>query len=222
MSIKSICAGFGILIASAGMVSAATLVNGSLTGAVANGIVPTGWTSLVGSPDTMDENNNVGVASVPFFTSPSGPSPDGGTWVGFGNDRVNAFEEVFGQMISDFVAGRKYSLSWFAANFGADTTGFQGPCFCGPNSIFASLDGTVIGMGTDLSSDSEWIKQSITFTATDSAHMLAFGQTKDGPSYLSIDGISLTAVSPVPVPAGLALVLSGVGAFGIMRRRRKS
>ena len=53
------------------------LTNGSLTGPITNGGVPSGWTTLAGSPDTMDENNNVGGAFGGFDDcgSPSGGFP---------------------------------------------------------------------------------------------------------------------------------------------------
>ncbi len=37
------------------------VVNGSLNGSIANMDVPTGWTVLAGTPDTMDPTSNDGV-----------------------------------------------------------------------------------------------------------------------------------------------------------------
>ncbi len=215
---KKLFAGLAIGLLSAVSAGAATLENGSLTGPIANGAVPSGWTILAGNPDTMDENNNVGTTGVPFFSTPSGPSPDGGTWVGLGQDASIPFEERFGQTVTDFVVGQSYSLSWYGGNFGGDLRSLGSTCFCETNAIFASLDGTVIGMGADLVSGPEWTQQSLTFTATSTTHMLGFGLTGAGPSYVSIDGIALN-VAAIPLPAGLALLLTGVAGFGVMRRR---
>jgi hypothetical protein len=101
------------------IVQAAPIVaNGSLTGPIANGGVPPSWTLLSGSPDTMDQNNNVGVpGSTQFVVAPSGPSPNGGTWVGIGREG-NGFIERFGQSISGFTVGAQYIVSWYFGNFG--------------------------------------------------------------------------------------------------------
>ncbi|WP_425038272.1 VPLPA-CTERM sorting domain-containing protein [Primorskyibacter sp. S187A] len=197
--------------------SAATLVNGSLTGPISNGGVPVGWTTLGGSPDTMDENNNVG-AGTPFGVAPVGPSDDGGTWVGIASG-TGAFQEIFGQTINDFVIGQSYDLTFFAGNFGAET----GPGYLADNAVTASLDGTMVGMSDVLSLDENWYAQSITFMATSTSHVLSFGLTDAANSYLSIDGIALTpkdVTAPVPLPAGGMLLLTALGGIAIARRRK--
>src|SRR5204862_2300352 len=57
------------LVVSAGLQAAPVLTNGSLTGPITNGGVPPGWTLLAGSPDTMDQNNNVGVSGLGQFVA---------------------------------------------------------------------------------------------------------------------------------------------------------
>jgi len=85
--------------------AAPIVANGSLTGAITNGGVPPSWTLLSSSPDTMDQNNNVGVLGLTsFVAAPIGPSPDGGTWVGIGREG-SGFVERFGQTISGFAVG---------------------------------------------------------------------------------------------------------------------
>ena len=91
------------------------LVNGSLTGPIANAGLPPGWTVVSPSPDTMDENNNVGCCGS-FQATPSA-SPDGGTWIGFADDG-GGFLEQFGQSVSGFDIGTSYDVSWYQANFG--------------------------------------------------------------------------------------------------------
>ncbi len=87
------------------------LTNGSLTGPIANASLPSGWDIFIGSPDTMDQNNNVGVTDLlSFIVAPGSPSPDGGTWVGFGRDPGSGFIEQFGQTLSGFTPGVEYSL----------------------------------------------------------------------------------------------------------------
>lgn len=76
---------FAALVAAASATASPVLLNGSLTGPIANNGVPSSWTILAGSPDTMDQNNNVGVVGLADFgVAPAGPSPNGGTWVGIG------------------------------------------------------------------------------------------------------------------------------------------
>ncbi|GAA6187721.1 VPLPA-CTERM sorting domain-containing protein [Litorivita sp. NS0012-18] len=41
-----------------------------------------------------------------------------------------------------------------------------------------------------------------------------------GFSFAVLDNITVTTAAPVPLPAGLPLLLAGLGAFGILRRRK--
>ena len=214
MTVKHLATSALALLVLSGAASAATLVNGSLTGTVGTGSVPAGWTVYTGSPDTNDVTNNVG-GGTPFGVAPAGPSADGGTWVGLGNSS-GTFAETFGQTIADFVVGATYSLSWYAGNFGAVT----GPGYLGDNSIYAALDGMIVGSGASLSLGDGWYEQSITFTATSASHILSFGLTDAEYSYLSIDGIRLTEATPaVPLPASGLLLVAGIGGLGLARRR---
>jgi hypothetical protein len=191
------------------------LLNGSLTGPIANNGVPPGWTILLESPDTNDINHNVG-GSTPFGIPPIGPSPDGGTWVGLGVDSRVGFNESFGQTIGGFTVGESYLLSWYAGNFGAIT----GPGYTGPSAIEVLLDGSLIGSGAVLSLGRLWFPESLMFVATSTSHQLAFRLANAEPAYLSIDGIQLTTA--VPEPASLLLLGAGLGVIGIgMWRRRK-
>jgi hypothetical protein len=177
-----------------GSVSAQEFItNGSLTGPIDNGGVPPDWILLAQSPDTMDENNNVGIPSgAPFGIAPSGPSPDGGTWVGFAAD--GNFREIFGQTVTGLAIGAQYEISWYAGNFGALS-------YVAPNAINVSVDGSSIGSGGVLQLASSWTAESVFFTATATSHDLSFGLLNADKAYLSIDGISLTVAGPPPPPA---------------------
>lgn len=202
------------------------ITNGSLTGQIALGTVPDGWTILSGSPDTNDENNNVGGAGCTFGTNPSGPSPDGGTWVGYARSEGD-FTEIFGQTVTGLTIGQEYELSWYAGNFGGGSCGYNGD-----NAIVVSLDGSVEGAGGSLSQDSAWVSQSITFTATSVTHDIAFGLAEAVSAYLSIDGISLMASDPSPSPPpqpvptiselAIFFLVALMGLIGLRRVRESS
>jgi hypothetical protein len=100
----------GSLLGTQSILAAPILINGSLTGAIANSAVPTGWTMVSSSPDTMDENNNVGGAFGGFGATPTA-SADGGTWVGIA-DNGGSLNEMFGQTVSGFDIGTTYNVSW--------------------------------------------------------------------------------------------------------------
>lgn len=191
-SMVIVCLAMGL--GATGSVSAQEFItNGSLTGPIANGNVPPGWTVLAPSPDTMDENNNVGTTGIAFGADPSGPSADGGTWIGFA--ALDTFREIFGQTVTGLTVGTQYEISWYAGNFGAAT----GPGYVGPNAIQVFVDGSPIGSGGVLPLASNWVTESLTFNATATSHEISFGLLNVDASYLSIDGISLMAAGP-PVP----------------------
>ena len=123
------------------------VVNGSLNGSIANMDVPTGWTVLGGTPDTMDGGNNVGVAgATDFGVAPASASPDGGTWVGIGMN--GSYVERFGQTLSGLSIGQTYTVSWFAGNFGLNRTSDTGNVqYLGSNAIDVLVDGVSIGHG---------------------------------------------------------------------------
>ncbi len=221
MRLKFHVCGFLIAgLAVAGVAHAAPiLVNGSLTGPIANGGVPAGWTALAGSPDTMDEGNNVGVGGLlGFVTAPAGPSPDGGTWVGFAHD--GAFVETFGQTIAGFTVGTEYTLTWYLGNFGFDGVA---PPYGSPNGVEVLLDGASVGSSPIVASGSDWTEQSFSFIALAVIQEISFRPVSTDRSYISIDGIRLEDATPAPIPEPASLLLLGTGGLGVLTalRRRK-
>jgi hypothetical protein len=210
MNIKMLKAAFaGLALSVSGFANAGLIVNGSLTGAISNGGVPAGWSSVRGSADTMNQNNNVGVPGLGGFQATPSSSPDGGTWVGFA--RQGNFQETFGQLVSGFSIGGTYELSWYHGNFGYSN-------YNGANAIEVLLDNVVIGNGTLLSLSSNWQAESISFEVTSLNHRIDFRLRDSATSYHSIDGISLVQAS-VPEPSTLAIF--ALGMIGLASRRFK-
>lgn len=202
-----------------GPAQAVAVVNGSLSGQPTNGGVPTGWTSLRDSPDTNDVNNNTGMTYYLFAATPSA-SPDGGSWVGMGVAPASNFFERFGQTVGGFTVGARYTVSWFASNFGFAS--FSGPAgnLDDPAQIHLLVDGNSVGHGGTLALQTGWVAQSLSFTATAATQQLAFGASSLGSSsYVGIDGISVAAAA-VPEPASTALLLAGLCGLAAWGRRR--
>ncbi|MCP5057475.1 MAG: hypothetical protein GY937_12225 [bacterium] len=147
------------------------LVNGSLTGPIANSAVPAGWSVTSFSPDTMDENNNIGVIGLGLFGATPSPSPDGGTWVGLFT--VGTTVEKFAQSVSGFSIGQSYEISWYHSNFGyaASTSDV---------SIEVFVDGGSIGAGPSIALGTPWFSESLTFVATATTHTIEFGSIGAG------------------------------------------
>lgn len=191
------------------------LLNGSLTGPIANAGVPTGWSVTTPSPDTMDATHNVGVndGGTTFSATPSA-TPDGGTWVGFA--REGTFIESFGQTVSGFTVGAMYSMAWYHGNFGYNLG------YTGTNAISLLINGVSVGDGGALALGSAWVNESVSFVASATSLRFDFQLRDTARSYHSIDGIRLTdVVTGVPEPMSLALV--GVGLLGVaLTRKRKA
>lgn len=194
------------------------VVNGSLEGSIANMDVPTGWTVLAGTPDTVDLTSNVGVSGWLSFGVAPTASPDGGTWVGLGID--GSYIESFGQTLSGLSIGQTYTVSWQAANFGINNSANS---YLGSNAIGVMLDGASIGQGSSLSLSSSWSTQSLTFVATSASQLLSFQLATSEKAYLGIDGISVSTggIAPaVPEPSTWLMMAMGLAALGAARRRQ--
>jgi len=183
------------------------VVNGSLEGPIANSAVPTGWYTTSHSPDTMDENNNIGVIGQGDFGATPSPSPDGGTWVGI--FMVGTTVEKFAQDVAGFAIGQSYEISWYHSNFGYAFSTH-------PAAIEVFVDGGSIGTGPTLSLGTSWFSESLAFVATATTHTIEFGSVGPVQSYNGIDAIQISAV---PEPSTFMLVSLGLVGMASIRRR---
>ena len=191
------------------VIAAPILVNGSLEGPVANSTAPPGWTITSFSPDTMDENNNLGVSGLGDFGATPSPSPDGGTWVGLFS--VGTTVEKLAQTITGFAVGQSYEVSWYHSNFGhAFSTNDV--------AIEVFLDGSSLGTGPTIPLGTGWYSESLTFVASAATHTLEFGSSGSLQAYNGIDGVRITTV---PEPTGLALLIGSAGVATQIRKRSR-
>jgi hypothetical protein len=148
-------------------------------------------------------------------------SPDGGNYLGLdGVFRPGSLT----QTINGLIVGQKYNLSFYWA--GAQQRPFTG----------VTTEGFQVGLGSSFQTTSivtdpshgftGWQLTTMTFTATNTSEVLSFlalGTPKGVPPFSVLDGVSLDLQTPIPEPASLGLVLTGiVGAGGLIRRRFKS
>jgi hypothetical protein len=211
------------------------VTNGTLTGSISNGVqnpgnsLPNGWfagattATLSNSPDTMDENNNVGLIGKTNFGATPTLLPNSGTWIGIARNGRNDLNENFYQDVSGFATGQSYKLSWYNANFGIipkvsliepyDDANYFIATLIGKNESF-SFSGDLNSLG------SNWTFNDFEFSPTETSYRLSFSLGIAARSYLSIDNISITQVTAVPEPSTWVFLTIGLIAIGFQARKR--
>ena len=81
------------------------------------------------------------------------------------------------------------------------------------------IDGVSAGTGATLALGSNWYQESVSFMATATTQALSFQLATEARSYMSIDGIAVTAV---PEPQTYGLLLGGLLFVGVALRRRRA
>lgn len=195
------------------------------------GDVVTGWTSTgynwLVLPGTVDSS---GVATEfgggrklwgPGDGSNNGltASPAGGNYIAM--DGAYA-QGPLSQTLNGLTVGAATTVSfWFA---GAQQYGYDGAT---TEQFEVSLGGQ--NLYTPVLNDTNhgftgWTYQSLTFTPTSTSQVLSFlaiGTPGGEPPFSLLDGVSVSdTTSPVPEPASLSLMLTGVAGIGGLLRRR--
>lgn len=208
-----------------------TVTGGSLPGYIKDRTIA-GWTQVnTGNSGNFDAIYNAGglqSGPLPLWGPASGynngltDSPTGGNMVGLDGD--SNFNWALTQNIAGLMIGKKYQLSfWWASGQQKDFAGSI------TNSIaysFGTEAGSTGVVALPQGGFQPWAQVKALFTATSTSQLLSFlsvGTPNGLPPIALLDGVSMTEVAQVPLPAALPLLGLGLaGLFGVRRMRRKA
>jgi hypothetical protein len=206
------------------------LASSTLGAAFSNGTRSTlsGWTSSNGSDGGYNFVLNAATATTASSVlrlkgdSKGGiASPNGGNF--FASDPLY-YPGTLSQTISGLTVGTSYLLTFDYAmaqqsNFyGANSNDFWQVSFGNDvlaTAPLASSDGSFTG----------WKSASMAFTATGVSEVLSFlakGNSPGAPPFMLLDSVALNAVTTVPEPSTLSMLLGGVCVAGLLARRRRN
>jgi hypothetical protein len=181
----------------------------------------TGWTVVdnSGNPAGSTGNNLIWIGNGGFGLS----SPFGNDFIDLTGTTDSVPFVGVAQTLTT-VAGQSYAITF---DLGVEAGGgiFGGPITVNVGAGSATTTVTDTGTsGTTTSDGTIWTDETVDFTATSTSTQLSFiGET--GIEFIGLDNVSVNAenVSPPPIPEPATIALLGTGLFGIalVRRRRR-
>lgn len=149
------------------------------------------------------------------YTNALGTDPNGGNFAAIDGDRYGG---VLSQSISGLTPGQTYTLTFYQASDHYqgwnDTQSSTWTVTLGDQTQSAPTMTNVAG------SPNPWTEVTMSFTATSATELLSFANLGGGaPPFGLLDGVSLTATG-VAEPVSWALMTLGIGAVGLLARRR--
>jgi hypothetical protein len=215
--------------------SATAVVNGTTYGTSINNTDLTGWslgtcTSNCTAPASFDflflpnsYANGVDYQGtiIPMYSSGPGALVTGGvTYNAIGVDAANA-TYALNQTVTNLTVGDTYFLTFYQAstqaNGGAETTSFTGHWAVSLGS--QSLNSAT--MNNPYQGSTNWVQQTLAFTATSASETLSFLATSPStgqPPFLLLADVSLA----VPEPDSLVMLAAGLGGLLLLRRRLRA
>ena len=162
--------------------------------------------------------------------------PDNANWIlaqaadgGWGSkfiaiDGDSALTASINQNITGLTIGNTYSLYFQMA--GAQDIDRTGPTTDSWRVTFGDQTQTSTVLSNTTHGFTGWVDQSMTFTATSTSQLLTFlavGTPTGLPPISLLDGVSLIDITAaVPEPETWALMLAGLGAIGMLARKRRA
>jgi hypothetical protein len=148
-------------------------------------------------------------------------SPTGGNFIAADGD--STAYSIISQTIGGLTIGQDYLLTFDFA--GAQYTTREGDTTDSWNVKFGDEERSTAVLSNTSHGFTGWFQSQMTFTATSTEQLLSFmsvGTPVGLPPVSLIDSVSLTAVTEVPEPASMALVLAGLVGLGVSRRNAKA
>lgn len=228
----------------AGVAQASLIGNGSFEnvpgtgpGFQDQGLMPSGWPTASGTPDTYSNDGSFGLSPADFGNFPGITAFDGIRWVaGFSNGRTAALTSIGGEafgtgLVSALSAGATYTIqAMLIQALRGDLNNPGGyDVFLATGNTAGGLAGAVLLGGlAPTTGIGGWESRSLSFVAPADAAargFLIFAPYQagvGGSSYPGIDAVSLNSdAGAVPEPASVAYMLVGAAGLGWLCRSRK-